>query len=307
MESQSVKLSRKEEIIADIALVFVAIFWGGGFVVVKDALDHMTPMYIMAIRFTAATIIMSLIFWKRLKKATLEDFKAGTVIGTFLFLGFTTQTIGLQYTTAGSQAFLTGTNVVFVPFLAWAVSKKHPGWHAIIGAVLCLVGIGLLTLREGLSINYGDLLTLVCAVFYAFHITSVGHFAEKRDPVLLSVIQIGVTAVLFLVSAAIFEPFPKTINKNIVVGVGYLTIFSTVLAFLIQNVAQKHTTSSHAAIILCQESLIGAILSVIILKEIFTLQMVIGCMVIFIAVIITETKPEFNFLKKKRSEAALED
>lgn len=292
--------NKKKGLIADISMLFVALFWGGGFVVVKDALDHMTPLYIMAIRFTFAALIMSIIFWKNLRKITKEDLKAGAIIGLFLYLGFTTQTIGLKYTTAGSQAFLTGTNVVIVPFLAWALSKKHPGWHALIGAFLCFIGIGLLTLREGLSINYGDILTLVCAVFYAGHITSVGYFAEKRDPIALTVIQIAVTAVLFIASAAIFEPVPTALNKNVAIGIGYLSIFCTVLAFLIQNIAQKYTSSSHAAIILCQESLFGALLSVMILKEVFTIQMVFGSILIFVAILITETKPNLSFIFNKK-------
>jgi len=293
---------RKKSILADISLLLVAIVWGGGFIAVKGALDNITPFYIMAMRFGISVLIMLLVLRKKIKHFTKNDLKVGTFVGLLLFLGFAAQTVGMKYTTAGKNAFLTGTNVVIVPFLYWAISKKKPDGYSLISALLCFFGIGMLTLDGGLYLGLGDSLTLLCAVFFAAHIVAVGFFAPKVDVISLVIIQLGSAAVFSIIAALIYEPIPQVLNSNTIFAIGYLGIFSTMLAFLVQNVAQKYTTPTHAAIILCLESVFGSILSVIMLNEIFTLKMVLGCLIIFIAIITTETK--LNFLKRKKISVA---
>ncbi|MBW9147958.1 DMT family transporter [Clostridium sp. CM028] len=292
---------KKKSILADMSLLLVAIFWGGGFIAVKGALDSLTPFYIMAMRFSISAIIMLLIFRKKVKLITKNELKVGTLVGLLLFLGFAAQTIGMKYTTAGKNAFLTGTNVVIVPFLYWIISKKKPDTYSLISAFLCFVGIGMLTLDGGIRIGLGDGLTLLCAVFFAAHIVSVGFFTEKVDAISLVIIQLGAAAVFSIIAALIYEPMPQSLNSDTIFAISYLAIFSTMIAFIIQNVAQKYTTSTHAAIILCLESVFGSILSVVMLNEIFTSKMILGCLIIFVAIITTETK--LNFLKIKKISA----
>jgi len=293
---------RKKSILADISLLLVAMVWGGGFIAVKGALDNITPFYIMAMRFGISVLIMLIILRKKIKHITKNELKIGTFVGLLLFLGFAAQTVGMKYTTVGKNAFLTGTNVVIVPFLYWAISKKKPDRFSLISAFLCFIGIGMLTLDGGLYLGLGDSLTLLCAVFFAAHIVSVGYFAQKVNVISLIIIQLGSAAVFSIIAALIYEPLPQVLNSNTIFAIGYLGIFSTMFAFIVQNVAQKYTTPTHAAIILCLESVIGSILSVIMLNEIFTLKMVLGCLIIFIAIITTETK--LNFLKKKKISVA---
>ncbi|WDV45666.1 DMT family transporter [Clostridiaceae bacterium M8S5] len=293
--------NKSKGIYADIALLFVAMCWGAGFVVLKDALDTISPLNIMAIRFTLAFIIMAIIFKSKFREIKMSDLKAGIVIGVFLFLGFAVQTIGLKYTDPGKQAFLTGTNVVMVPFLVWIVYKKMPDKYSLIGAFLTLVGIVMLTLKSDLGtldINFGDKLTLLCAVMYACHIVSVGFFTKKHDPILLATLQIGVASLLFIISTLIFEEVSFNFGFNVTWRIGYLVIFPTVAAFIIQNVAQKNTTATRTGIILSLEAVFGALFAVVINKEEFTSKMIIGCVLIFCAVIITETKLSFIFHKK---------
>ena len=291
-------INKKKSILADMSLLLVAIFWGGGFIAVKDALDGLTPFYIMAMRFSISVIIMLLIFRKKIKLITKNELKAGTLVGLLLFLGFAAQTIGMKYTTAGKNAFLTGTNVVIVPFLYWVISKRKPDTYSLISAFMCFIGISILTLDGGIRIGLGDSLTLLCSVFFAAQIVSVGFFAEKVDAILLVIIQLGTASVFSIIAALIYEPMPQPLNSDTIFAIGYLAIFSTMIAFIIQNVAQKYTTSTHAAIILCLESVFGSILSVIMLNEIFTPKMILGCLTILMAIITTETK--WDFLKKKK-------
>lgn len=289
---------KRKMIYADLSLLLVALVWGGGFVVMKGALDNITPFYIMAVRFTLATAIMCLILNKRLRNITKKDLYAGAVIGILLFLGFSAQTIGLQYTTASKQAFLTGTNVVIVPFLAWMVHKQRPDGYAFSSTFLALIGIGLLTIQGSFFINKGDLLTLICAVFFAAHIVSVGYFAKGKDPFLLAFVQMAVAALIFSIFALIFEPVPRVFDKQMVSAVAYLVLFPTLMAFVIQNTAQQFTTSTRTALILCLESVFGTILAVMFLKEMLTIQMIAGCVLILIAIVLAETK--LDFLKNRK-------
>jgi drug/metabolite transporter (DMT)-like permease len=294
---------KNKSLIADMSLLITAILWGGGFVGVKDALATIEPFHLTAIRFSLASIILSIIFFKRLKNIKKKDLYAGLIVGLLLFTGFATQTIGLKYTTAGKNAFLTGLNVVMVPFFYWALKKKFPGWQTISAALLSFLGIGLLTMQNGsIIINFGDLMTILCAVCFAIHITAIGHFSKDMDTVVLAILQMFVAAVLSVIGAIIFEPsMPlSNINSGNIYSVGYLVVFSTMIAFLIQNTAQKYTMSTHAAIILCMESVFGSIFSVIFLKEIFSLSMIIGCIVIFFAIILSEVKIEFKIFSKNK-------
>jgi len=291
-------IDKKKSIIADMFLLLVAIVWGGGFIAVKDALDSITPFYIMAMRFTISVIIMLLVFRKKIKLITKNDLLLGTLVGLLLFLGFATQTVGMKYTTAGKNAFLTGTYVVIVPFLYWVISKKRPDTYSMVSAFLCFIGVGMLTLDSGIHIGLGDSLTLLCSVFFAAHLIAVESFVKKVDLISLVTIQLGAAAVFSIIAALIYEPIPKPLNSNTVFTIFYLAIFSTMLAFIVQNAAQKYTTSTHAAIILCLESVFGSIFSVLMLNEIFTSKMILGCLTIFIAIITTETK--WGFLKRKK-------
>ena len=133
-------MENKKSLYADISLMLVAIIWGTGFVVTKNALDNMTPYYILAFRFLISTLLLGIISFKKLKKITKKELSAGIIIGLFLFFGFATQTVGLKYTTVGKQSFITATNVVMVPFMYWLISKKKPNNYEMFGALLCFVG-----------------------------------------------------------------------------------------------------------------------------------------------------------------------
>lgn len=295
--------TKKQVLFADLGLLLVALLWGAGFLFTKRGLDYITPLWMMSMRFVGAAIIMSIVFYKNFRKISKSDLKAGLIIGIFLYIAFATQTIGLQFTSISNQAFLTATNVVFVPFLVWAVYKKAPDKFAFIGAALATVGIGLITLKEGLHLNVGDMWTLACAVFFAGHIVSIGFFAKDNDPIALTIVQFAVAAVLSLVSALITEPLPAKIGSEAMVSVGYMVLASTLLAFLLQNICQKYTPSTHASLILSLESVFGTLVAVVFEGEMFNMQMALGCITVFAAILLIETRFEFlGFGKKESSE-----
>ncbi|MBF7096880.1 DMT family transporter [Alkalibacter mobilis] len=290
-------MKNKKTILADAALLVTAFVWGSGFVATKNALDNYSPTDILIIRFGIAALITVLIFRKRIFPLNVADIKAGAIIGIFLFLGFAFQTAGLQYTLAGKQAFLTGTNVIMVPYLYWLVKRDKPDSYNIAAALMMFAGIAFLTLdfENSMYLNKGDVLTLICAIFFACHILSIGFFASKFDPVKLTFIQFTTT---FLLSGVwrIFTDEPAFKIPTAFWGdVVFLGVFSTFLAFILQNSAQKYTTSTHAAVLLSLESFFGSIMSILVLGDAFTSKMIIGCVIIFGAVITAETK--WSFIK----------
>ncbi len=287
----------KQSTVADLALLSVAVIWGGGFIVTKNALDHIGPYYLLFFRFVIAALLLGAILFKKIRNAKLKDIKAGMIIGVFLFAGFATQTFGLQYSEAGKVAFITATNVVMVPFIYWAISKKVPDKFDLIAALMCFVGIGILSFNRDFSINIGDLLTLICALMYASQIAAIGYFAKESDPYVLAVVQMATAAALSLFFALVFEGTDFHLKTNTIVPILYMALLGTMFAFLIQTVAQKYTSSTHTAIILSLESVFGSTLAIIILKEALTVKYFIGSLAILFSVITSETK--WGFLKPK--------
>ncbi len=276
---------------ADSALLIVALFWGLGFVAMKDGLDSFPIFWLTAVRFGSAFAIMLALFWSKIIDIKYREIKAGTIIGIFLFMGFVTQTLALKYTTVGKVAFLTTIYVIMVPFISWIFLKKHPGITAFIASLICLAGMGLLTQDSGFSAGTGEFLTLTCAVFFAIHLLLIEHFVKQMDPVLIAAVQIGVVALCSLLAAMAIETWPSQISSCSLWSIGFSSIFCTVLAFLIQTTAQKFTPSTHTAIILSLESVFGAIFGIILLGDPFTIKITAGFLLILIAVLITELMP----------------
>lgn len=288
----------KKVIYADLALLFVAIIWGGGFVATKNVLDVITPFYLSGIRFLIAAVFLTIISFKKLKNITKYEIKAGTIVGFFMFLGFAFQTVGMQYTTAGVSAFITAANVVMVPFLYWGLTKIRPNRYEIMGAIFCFIGIGILSFERDIGIGLGELLTFLCAIGFALQIVAVGFFAREVDPFILSTIQFYFTSMLSFIIAFIFEPPMPQITSNMIMPILYLGLVSSMLAFTIQNVAQRYTTTTHAAILLSLEAVFGSLFGILLLGEYASIRFIVGSILILLSVITSETRLEFLVKKE---------
>lgn len=268
-------------------LVLVTIIWGGGFVASDMALESLRPLQIMAIRFFLAAVLMGLISIKSLKKIEKEELKAGMLMGTALFVGFALQIIALQYTTPSKNAFLTALNVVIVPFIAFIILKKKIGIKGIAGAAMAVVGVGLLSLDKNFTLGFGDGLTLICAVGFAFQIFLTSEYVKKYRAVVLNFVQMLTAFVLSAAGMLIFGETTFEVTAKGWMSVLYLGIISTTICYLLQTASQKYVDETKAAIILSMESVFGTLFSILILHEVITPRMVIGCIVILIAVIIS--------------------
>lgn len=279
------------------ALIATTLIWGTSFVVFKSALNDITPLWVLAIRFGGAALIMLLAALPKLRELDRNYIKGGAIMGLCLAAAYTLQTYGLVYTTPGKNAFLTATYCILVPFLCWLLFKKKPDRYNVSAAVICLVGMGFVCLNDDLSVNLGDMLTVSCGLFFGLHIIATSHYVECRNVLLLTMLQFAVAGALCLVFAMLFEPRPANIPGSSWVSIAYLTVVCTGVCFFLQTVGQKYTPPSAVAVIMTLESVFGTALSIIMGQENITVKIAFGFCLIFVAIFISETKLEF--LRKK--------
>ncbi|RIJ68816.1 MULTISPECIES: DMT family transporter [unclassified Rummeliibacillus] len=287
--------------IGEILLLLTAIIWGSGYIGMKVGLAHLTVFQIMAGRFALATIFLTIIFHKNVKLITKRVLWKGIILGVILFLAFTVQTIGLDYTTPSKNAFLTAVNVMIVPLIAFVIYKRKFDGFEMLAALLAIIGIGFLSLQGSMQMNIGDFLSLASAIGFAFDIFYTNMFVKTEDALALTIVQLFTAAVLSIIAVIVLGEVPTTISSEEVSVILYLGIVCTTIAYVCQNIGMQYADPTKSALILSTEALFGTIFSVIILHEILTSRMIIGSFIILIAIIIAEVKPAFKHEKKLES------
>ena len=281
-----------------LAVVLTTVAYGGSYLVIKDAMEAVPTSWLLAWRFLAAAAVLGVAFRGRIARSIdASHVLAGAVIGLPEALGFLLQNLGLVDTTPGRNAFLTATYCVMVPFLAWAVERRRPGANNVVAAVLCLAGVGLLSLRgEGASVvalGVGDWLTLLSAVMFALNMVAVGRLGSAHDSVTITFVMFVVSGLLCLAVALPTESAPPvaSLGADFWLQFAYITLFCTVLGILVQNVAQKRLPSSEVALLLSFESVFAAAFSVAIYGERVTPALLGGFALIFGAVLVSQFVP----------------
>jgi drug/metabolite transporter (DMT)-like permease len=261
---------------ADLALVGVTLIWGSTFVVVKQSLDSVGPLVFVAARFWTAALTLLAVYLIHRRPFGVHVWRDGSLTGLFLTAGFITQTIGLQTTEAGKAAFITGLSVVLVPLIAAALFGARPSRPALLGVVMAAVGLGLLTLNRQLRPAAGDLWVLACAFAFALHILSTGHFTARHAILPFTLAQLLTVALLTTVAAVIFERDALLLPGNVLPAVLYMGIVATALIFGTQSWAQRHTTSTHTALIFSLEPVFAALFAVLFAGEVLSAREGIG-------------------------------
>jgi drug/metabolite transporter (DMT)-like permease len=252
---------------AEAALLATTLIWGGTFTVVKIGIEEISPILLIAVRFIIATIVVLLLFRGRLFPLPLSTAVRGALLGTFLFLGFVAQNIGLTITTASKSAFITGMMVVFVPLLQIVVEKRAPRLGNLLGILLVCFGLWLLTSPVGASFNAGDALTLMCAVLFAIYIVYLDVVSRLMTTERLVFLQTAATGVLATVTVAVFETPSWSFSLRAMGSMVYLTFLATVLTTWVQTRFQRDTTPTRAVIIFSIEPVIAAAVAYVALGE----------------------------------------
>lgn len=290
---------KKNPMLGRLCIFGATLLWGTSFVIMKNTLDSIDPLWLLTIRFFIAAVVLFLVGakdWKRMSRATL---RGGAAMGFVLAICYLTQTYGLVYTTPGKNAFLTAAYCVITPFLYWLYKHRRPDRYNVIAGILCICGVGLISLEKGFTIGLGDGLTLVAGLGFAVHIIVIDESVSGQSSILINAVQFVTAGVITLVLALLFGKAPQNLPTSAVVSILYLALGCTAASFLLQTIGQKHTPPSQAAILLTLESVIGAILSVVFYHEVLTPRLFAGFVVMFLSIIVSETK--LSFLKRKKT------
>ena len=273
---------------APLTLLSITVIWGWTFVLVKQGMSEVGPLTFLAARFLVAFVVLAGLMPGVLRRIDRSTLRAGAVIGVALFGGYLFQTWGLVYTTATKSGLITGLSVVIVPLLAAAVNRNRVGLKAWIGAFLAAGGLALLVLGRGRlsSINFGDFLTLICAVSYAAHIVLVDRYVRRVDYRGLLLVQVGTVAALSTVGALLFESLPTHLSGGLIEGILVTGVLATALALYILNRFQSYSTAAYTAIILTMEPVFAALFGAILLGETLSPLQIAGAVVIVVSTLI---------------------
>ncbi|MCF8309057.1 MAG: DMT family transporter [Bacteroidales bacterium] len=267
---------------ADSLLLLTAAIWGFAFVAQRAGLEYVGPFTYNAVRFALGGLSLMPLLTLKTNRRQVPGWKGwnilyfGALAGVALFLGSSFQQVGLQYTTAGKAGFITGLYVIIVPILGliWGAKAGKGVW---LGAVLAVTGLYFLSVEGDFSVNYGDLLELVCALFFAIHVLIIGWVTPKFNAVRLSIIQFFTTSLLSLIVALFYEEIFLADIIDAAIPIVYGGVFSAGVAYTLQVVAQKDAPSAHAAIILSLESVFAVLGGWMLLSEDVTIRILVGC------------------------------
>ena len=303
---------KKKRIIGNLLLLLTAFIWGTAFVFQRVGMDYIEPLTFVSTRMVLATFVLYIVV--RISEArdkkenpsqvltaeAVVQRKKDTVIGgiccgVFLTLGTSFQQMGIVYTTAGKTGFITALYIIFVPVIGWIFLRKKISWLVGAGVALATVGMYFLSIKDELLLTKGDTLVFMCAIFYALHILCCDYFVKKTDVLRLALYQFATCAVLVGLFAFIFET--PTIEKIVdaAVPILFTGVLSAAVGYTLQMIAQKYTDPTVASLIMSLEAVFGVLAGWLILREIMSPREIIGCVIVFIAIILVQVPlPEKN-------------
>lgn len=286
---------------AHLLLLAVVFVWGSTFVLVKDALADISPLLFNLFRMALAALCLMVLYRRHIGQIDRRAIAFGSIAGLFLATGYQFQTAGLRLTTPSKSAFITGMTVIFVPLLIVIprlrpTDSHAPRWNAFLGAVLAFAGLVLLTTpaRAGIdlrSINTGDLLTLACALGFAFHVVALAHFSPRMGFEQLATLQVSFATLFMAISLPIFERPWVHWNPRVFVALGIAAVLATAVAFTVQTWAQQILPATHTAVLFTLEPVFAWLTSWIILGDRLGLRSGAGALLILAGICLTELLP----------------
>jgi drug/metabolite transporter (DMT)-like permease len=301
---------------AYLLMLLVVAVWGSTFVIVKEALADATPAAFNLVRMTLAFAVLAVVYHRFWRGIRAWQVGAGAIVGLCLATGYQFQTIGLARTTPSKSAFITGLLVVMVPLLSVIPGLRPPGaraprWNAFLGAGLAFFGIVLLTapavaaargpvslageaaglMPDWSSINLGDVLTLGCAIGFAFHCLALSHVSPRVRFQPLALLQVGFCALFMALSLPFIEHPQINWTPRLAIALGIVAVLATAAAFSIQSWAQSILPSTHTALILTMEPVFAWITSFLVMGERLGPRPACGALLILCGIALTELMP----------------
>ncbi|WCL50368.1 DMT family transporter [Leptospira sp. GIMC2001] len=287
-------------ITAEFYLVFMTIIWGGTFIFIKLSLDSLSPSLFLILRFTIA-LGCALIFWKSdLSKVNRSTFGIGLLVGLVMFGGYYFQTAGLEYTTATQSGFITGAYVVIIPMLESIWTRRIPKFSILLAVVIVFIGIFLISIGDKgidtqdfhFALQWGDILTLIGAFFFALYILLIDIVSKKYHEVSLILGQLTAASILAGILLGIdwfYDPskVKMEFSNSAWFGIFYTGVIATIVPVWVQTRFQKAVTPTRAGLIFSLEPVFASLFAFFVVGELLGVIGLIGCSIVFVGVILT--------------------
>ena len=289
----------KKKLLGSLLLVLTAVIWGTAFVFQRTGMEQIEPLTFSASRMTLAAVAIGIVslFFKGSPPSADADTKksqrkntilGGILCGLFLASGSIFQQIGLVYTTAGKAGFITALYMLIVPILNFIIFRKRSPFTVWIAVLMGIFGMYLLCMNGGFSLSQGDTYVIICAFMFSGHILCCDRFVDKCNPVKLSAMQFVTAAAVSWIAAFIMET--PSVDKIIsaAVPILYCGIISGGVGYTLQIVAQRFTDPTVASLLMSLESVFAVIAGAVFLNEQMSVRELIGCAVMFAAIILVQ-------------------
>ncbi len=286
---------------ADLLLVMSTFFWGSSYYLSDFCMSELSPMSLNAFRFVSGFLILALIFHKRMRKLNRKTLFYSLIVGfaltgTYIFYGY-----GITMTSLSNAGFLCALAVLFTPILNLIVYRIIPDHKFLPSMILCVTGLALLTLGDGLSLNLGDIFCLVESLCYSIDllITEKAVKDPEVDALGFGICQLGVVGILSIVFALLFEEFTLPSSPQVFSVALFLGIFCSGITFAIQSVQQQYTSANHVGLIFTLEPVFAAIVSYVVVGERLSTRGYIGAALMLVSLVLMEVDLPISFSKKE--------
>lgn len=285
-------------ILYSLLLVLTALIWGSAFVAQSSGMENVGPFTFISIRFIIGALVLlpviAIMDKKGISTSPWKDknlFKGGIICGICLFLAASSQQVGILYTSVGKSGFITAFYIVLVPIFSIFLKKK-PGKLIWLSVLMGVVGLYLLCITDdSLALSKGDIFLFACAILFSVQIILIDIFAPQVDCLKLSCIQFATVGILAIIPMITEHPTMANITSAWI-PIGYAGVFSSGVAYTLQTVTQKHVKPAVASLIMSLESVFAVLFGFIILHQTLSLRETLGCVVMFLAVILAQFEPQ---------------
>jgi drug/metabolite transporter (DMT)-like permease len=278
---------------AELALIGIAAIWGLTFTMVQDAVEQLPVLDFLGYRFTAAALLVAVVFRKSLSRLSREGWRAGALMGVFLTASYVLQTFGLQHTSASNTGFITGLFVVITPVLAAVLLRQRIGAIGWTAAIVSAFGLYLLSGTHGFNLR-GDGLVLLCAVAVAAHILVTSRYARDHDTGALLAVQLGVCGIACLVAGAAASGLEQPRGTDVWLALFVTAVFASALGFFVQTYAQRHAPPARTALILASEPAFGGLFGYLLAGDRLSTTAWLGAALIMAAIVAVELLPRLR-------------
>lgn len=289
---------------ADLMLVMITLFWGASYFLMDVAMTDLQPLNLNAFRFLVAFFVLGIIFRKNMLSLNRTTVKYGVVVGLSLVMVYIGATYGLKYTSISNAGFICALSTVTTPLIDWLINHKSPGKKLAVALVLCTGGMALLTLGETFRPAPGDVICLLCAVFYGVDLVITEHAVAQPevDPIGLGVFQLSVTGAVMLLLSCLLETPHLPQSRSVWGAALFLSIFCTGICFVVQTVEQQYTSASRAGLIFALEPVFSAIVAYVFADERLGVRGYIGASLMFLSLVLMELDVEKLVKRRKHDD-----